>query len=152
MVVVICIHRNEIEDNKMNLNYAKQSDVTVGNTLYAALILINGNGEFYNHIEKVVITTEPQPKGKNNDLFAVCTITEINSDYHKENDLFSLEDHGIIPNSYNLHKTFTDLESAEKYVEVFMNNDIMNMESILSSGVVSREKLQHKVSNHINNI
>lgn len=126
----------------MKLNYAKQSDVVTGRILYTALILIDRNGEFYNYLEKIIVKSKPFRLGRG-DLFFKCSTSD--AMFYKEDDLISLEDNGIIPNGYNLHKTFTDIESANAYIEVFMNGDVENIESIISSGVVDKGKLQQKI-------
>ena len=86
----------------------KVSDVRQGVTLYYVHAFPHKG--LPSRIDTFVVTKRPES------MFAVAKIffdDELGTGWFTR--LFSLRDAGIIPNSYNFHKTFTSLKAAKLY-------------------------------------
>lgn len=93
----------------------KVSDVRQGVTLYYVHAFPH-KGADRSYIETVQVACKPFTSKYTDSLFAMGNFI-FEDDLSSYNRQFSLRDAGIIPNPYNFHKAFTNLNTAERYAK-----------------------------------
>lgn len=96
------------------MSKARISDVRQGVTLYYVHAFPHKG--MLSYIDTIVVTERPKKKGGG--LFSMCN-------QYFDDELgcgvfvrpWSLRDSGIIPNTYNFHKTFKTLKAAQRYAK-----------------------------------
>lgn len=94
-----------MKPKRIDIEHVCPKCIKDGDVLYIVYAL-----EEKSFIQKIVIIGQPY---YHNNIGWFC---KYESEGGYEND-FSLQDAGIIPNTYNNHKTFVHRENAEKYLK-----------------------------------
>lgn len=96
------------------MSKAKISDVRQGVTLYHVSAF--PHKEMPSSIEAIFIT-KPAARTKNGLFSEAKYFYDDELSCGSYTSMWSLRDAGIIPNTYNFHKTFTSLKAAKRYAE-----------------------------------
>lgn len=110
-------------------NSANIEDIKPGNILFEVNAYPNSKGEIYTNISEMRIVSLPCDE-RGIGLFAYHEKPSVLDCGETIKCKFSLKDANIIPNHYNIHRVFTDLESAQNYASRICNPDERNIKEL----------------------